>query len=167
VVSPAANTRLIVAISQDATGGRAITWSADFVGPTTEIATGANETSVFQFVALSDGKWYLASRPILGITGGAVSPAIYAGGSIYMAEYTLTAPTAEIVSPLSSPAAGAILAVYLTQDATGGRAITWSADFIGPTTEIATGANEVSVFNFVARSDGKWWLSALPILGVA
>jgi hypothetical protein len=167
VVSPGANTRLTVAISQDGTGGRAITWSADFVGPTTEIGTGAGETSVFQFVARSDGKWCLAARPLLGISGGAVSPAIHAGGAIYLADYTLTAASTEIVSPLSSPAAGAVLAVYLTQDATGGRAITWSADFVGPTTEIATGAGEISVFQFVARSDGNWWLSALPILGVA
>ena len=86
---------------------------------------------------------------------------------MYMAEYSLTVASTEIVSPLSSPAAGAVLTVCVTQDGTGGRAITWSADFIGPTTEIATGASEVSVFNFVARSGGKWWLSALPILGVA
>lgn len=167
VVTPVANTRLTVAVTQDGTGGRAITWSADFVGVTTEIATGAGETSVFQFVGRSDGKWYLAARPLLGITGAAVTPAIYAGGWQYMAEYALTEPSTEITSPDTSPAAGAVLAVYVTQDAVGGLAITWSADFVGPTTEIATGANEVSGFQFIARSDHKWWLAALPILGVA
>ena len=166
VVAPPANSRLTVIITQDGTGGWGITWSADFVGASPEIDLDPGMTSIFQFVARSDGKWWLAAEPLLGLTGDAVTPGIWAAGLVYLLEQTLTEASTEITSPQSSPAAGSILSVYLAQDGTGEWAITWSADFIGPGTEIATGANEVSVFQFVARG-GKWWLATLPALGVA
>ncbi len=166
-IAPVANTRLTVVIAQDATGGRAITWSADFRGAAVEIDTAPNTVSIFQFAARSDGKWWLASEPVLGVPGSPVTPGIYAGGGMHLLEQTLTTASTQINAPTTSPAANSRLALYLTQDASGGRAITWGPEFVGAAVEIDTAPNAVTVFQFIARADNKWWLSSLPVLGVS
>ncbi len=51
--------------------------------------------------------------------------------------------------------AGDILIVELTQDATGGRSVTWGSDFLGSPSPIATASGAVSHWTFVYAS-GKW-----------
>lgn len=86
-----------------------------------------------------------------------------ASGS-YLAEYSLTVATTNIASPTASPAVGDVLTVVMTQDATGGRLITWDA---GPPSfnlvtvnDLDERANWVTVANFRCLADGNWWLAA-------
>ena len=60
---------------------------------------------------------------------------------------------------------GEILTVCLTQDSSGGHSVTWPSNFkLAPKINDKT-ANTINIITFVARIDGKWWLSGLPILG--
>lgn len=76
---------------------------------------------------------------------------------------TLTQASTEMTWTTSTPKAGDRLTLSLTQDGTGGRAITWNAIFQDTTTEIPTGAGDKVVFNFVGKSDGKWWMCSPPL----
>lgn len=95
------------------------------------------------------------------------SAAVMPGGSAgLIVEYTLTAGTTNIASP-SAPTSGQALTVFLTQDATGGRQITWAAAYKMAGVDIDTTPSTVSVFSFVGRSSGtNWWLAAAPATGI-
>lgn len=75
---------------------------------------------------------------------------------------TLSAPTTVIASP-GTPATGETLVYELTQDATGGRQITWDSDF-DPSVPIGLNyaANAVTVFFFYGNS-GLWYLLSNPV----
>lgn len=57
--------RVAVIVTQDATGGRTITWAAKFKLVGTVINEGANKRTVFEFVAAADGNLYLVAPPHL------------------------------------------------------------------------------------------------------
>lgn len=102
--------------------------------------------------------WWLYFKR-LAAAGGSGS------GSTQVHEVALTAPTTAITSPVASPTEGDRLAVVITQDATGGRQITWSTEFATLTTvNIQTEPNKRSIFDFVARSDNLWWPVSAPFL---
>jgi hypothetical protein len=75
-------------------------------------------------------------------------------------EQTLTASTTNITTAVS-PRAGDLMTVRLTQDATGGRAITWASMFKLASTDIAGPATKVTVFQFVAGSDLNWYCTGV------
>lgn len=95
-----------------------------------------------------------------GNGGGAIlasggSSALSGGGSaaLFLA-VTLTAPSTEIASP-ATPSDGRVLFVSIDQDVTGGRQITWAADYASPTVNISTVASTRSIFQFIGQN-GKW-----------
>jgi len=79
---------------------------------------------------------------------------------------TLTAPTTAISTGLPTPKEGDILTVFVVQDGTGGRQITWSAEFVSTTTvDISTTPGAQNKFIFVARQNLLWSNVAVPLLG--
>ncbi len=87
------------------------------------------------------------------------------GGGGTVEEQTLSAASTEITTSTVA-AAGVRLTKVLTQDGTGGRAITWDTSiFVSPTVTLSTAAGAVNVFDFIGRSDGKFWLASPPMLG--
>lgn len=87
------------------------------------------------------------------------------GGAGVVEEHTLAAASTEITTGTAA-AAGIRLTKVIIQDGSGGRAITWdSAILVSPTVTLATAAGAVNIFEFVGRSDGKFWLCSPPILG--
>lgn len=88
------------------------------------------------------------------------------GGGSVVEEHTLAAASTAITTSTTA-AAGIRLTKVIIQDATGGRAITWdTAKFVSPTVTLSTAANAVNIFDFIGRSDGKFWLVSPPILGL-
>lgn len=97
--------------------------------------------------------------PKTGGAGGGGGPAHY------QSTFTLTTSSTVITSPVGSPAAKDQLSVILTQDATGGRQITWDVEFDPATTvNLATLALKNSRFHFIAEADNLWHLFAPPML---
>lgn len=87
------------------------------------------------------------------------------GGGSVVEEQTLATGSTEITTSTAA-AAGIRLTKVIIQDGSGGRAITWdAAKFVCPTTTLEVAANAVNLFDFVGRSDGKFWLASAPILG--
>lgn len=63
---------------------------------------------------------------------------------------------------------GAVVAVVLKQDGTGGRLVTWDAAvFKYASTEIGLVANSYSIYTFVGHSDGYLWMTGVPRVGVS
>jgi hypothetical protein len=58
---------LTVALTQDGTGSRAVTWGAGFVNPPT-VEPAAGTLTVAQFVGIA-GVWYLCGQPVVGLHG--------------------------------------------------------------------------------------------------
>lgn len=84
--------------------------------------------------------------------GGGVTPGI----SNLTSSFTLSQPTT-VLTPPSDPIDGQILIVFIRQDATGGREITWNSVFESSTpVDINTEADSVTIFTFVG-SNGFWW----------
>jgi hypothetical protein len=87
------------------------------------------------------------------------------GGSSYTASQTLTAASTNITWGGTAPNDGDRLTIFLTQDATGGRQITWDTIFVGATVNmIDVRASKMTIFNFVGKPDNNWHLSG-PVLG--
>jgi hypothetical protein len=89
------------------------------------------------------------------------------GASISTIDLTLTATT-NITSPIATLTPGMILAVRLTQDATGGHTITWDTIFRFPPAGLGTLAHTISTMIFVSFTDPvdsvvRWWLMAVPV----
>lgn len=64
-----------------------------------------------------------------------------------------------------TPAIGALLVVLLTQDATGGRAITWDVMFSGASFQIDGTALTISTFLFTGNGT-KWVMTGTPSTGM-
>lgn len=95
-----------------------------------------------------------------------VSNSAGGGGVTATIDLTLTANT-NITSP-TSPAPGDVLAVFITQNSTGGWTVTWDTIFRYPPTGLGTVASTISSMLFVARTDPadsvvRWWLMAPPV----
>src|SRR5579872_4247028 len=75
--------------------------------------------------ALFSKAWWLALNQVVGGLNQ-LQPASGSTGVFALEEFTLATP-ATVVTPATVPAVGAVLRVILTQDATGGRTITWAA----------------------------------------
>ena len=71
---------------------------------------------------------------------------------------TLTDASTKLISP-SVPVDGQTLTMIVVQDATGGRQITWTADFQGTVVDINVTASTSSIFQFVGKSS-KWVLTS-------
>ena len=90
-------------------------------------------------------------------------------GNTQILEVPLTTSTTNI-SQASATTEGVALIVFIYQDATGGRQITWDPNFRYTTVNIVTTAHTTSVFNYISRQDPtagtiQWYLTALPITG--
>lgn len=96
--------------------------------------------------------------------GAAVSPARQPGTIVQNVSLSSSLTTIE---PSETAVDGMSLTVFIEQDATGGRQVTWSSDFKLATVDIDTTPSTVSVFRFTGRSDKKWWLDSMPLLGMA
>ena len=86
------------------------------------------------------------------------------GSPSYVTEYTLTDPTTLITTAIL-PASGDQMTVVITQDATGGRQITWDTMFKMATVEIDTTADTISIFSFIGLSDTNWYCTGIPMTG--
>ncbi len=107
---------------------------------------------------------YVQPLPASGGGGGG-------GGSatVPIEEWLLTTATTAI-TPLTVPTVGALLILVITQDATGGRQITWGPTVKWAGVDIDTTATTVSVFHFFGRTDPssstvKWSLLSAPLTG--
>lgn len=90
------------------------------------------------------------------------------GGNVAEETYTLIINT--VITPITPPMIGAQLAVFIIQDATGGRQITWGSNVKWATVEIDTTALTVSLFRFLGRvdpTDGvtRWFCDSLVMTG--
>lgn len=85
-------------------------------------------------------------------------------------DWTLTSATT-LITASAPAAAGDLLFLFLIQDATGGRQITWDTNLKWATVNLAPIPDTVSCFSFVARvdpADGgalNWFCFSLPSLG--
>jgi hypothetical protein len=91
--------------------------------------------------------------------------------TVKIVEVQLTTATTNIVVP-SVSAEGVFLVVFVIQDATGGRLITWDTNFRYTTTNIDTTASKTSVFQFVSRIDPavgafQWFMINTPLTGAS
>lgn len=78
--------------------------------------------------------------------------------------HTLSA-SSTLITPSVTPApANGMLVIILKQDATGGRLVTWSSDFLIGPPELSTLANTYSCFIFGAIT-AKWLYLAPPMTG--
>ena len=73
--------------------------------------------------------------------------------NVYSVSYTLTASSTAISYPIQR--VNSLLFLTLTQDATGGRAVTYGSEFVNPVTTIST-VPSASTFQ-VFISDGTYW----------
>jgi len=146
-------------------------WTADFANLETIVHTKLN--SIIDNIKnwggnVNAGGHNLSNVGTLSFTGGG-----YVGSIGYLIDLTLTGATHEVAntdaSPaVTTPAEGSRLVVFLKQDGTGGRAITWSSGFeTGLSVEIDITINGITRLQFQARADNKWYLVAPPMLGVA
>lgn len=91
-----------------------------------------------------------------GAVGGSATSATAAVELIHSQEITLVDPST-VVGAAVAPSVGHALYVFLTQDGTGGREITWGADFASSTpTQVNGDALSVTRCHFIALSDSKW-----------
>ena len=82
-------------------------------------------------------------------------------------EQTLSAASTEITYA-GNIQRGSRVTVFLLQDGTGGRNITWDATkFKKATTVIGLAPNTYSIYSFVGHSDGYLWMDQPPRLGVS
>ena len=93
-----------------------------------------------------------SSAGVAGGIGGSGS----AAPTVTVNSYTLTAPVT-INDAVGSE--GALLWLVITQDATGGREVTWGANFAS-SPDIRMNAAEVTRLLFVAEGDSKWHLAS-------
>lgn len=96
-------------------------------------------------------------------------PSVTVPQTTVIEEFTLSAATTAIL-PTISPSSGVLLFIFLIQDATGGRQITWDSLVKWATVEIVTAANTVSLFQFLGRLDPvdsviRWFCTGLPMTG--
>ena len=162
VVPPAAaNGQLLgVILIQNSTGGNTVTWDAQSGEATTILFPPAanalpNGVTVALFLG-AGGYWWGLPYPAAGGGGGSGS-VVYSLDDSVSAAYNVSTTAPAWV-------AGALLTVRLLQDATGGWAVTWGADFkYAPV--LPTAANLESLCTFFGASSGVWELCAAPILG--
>lgn len=84
-------------------------------------------------------------------------------------EFTLTMATT-VITPATPPSENVPLVVFITQDATGGRQITWGANVKNAEINIRTTALTYSLFQFIGRVDPsdsvvKWFAEDIPLTG--
>lgn len=139
------------------------------VPPLAAAPTGARETAPAE--ALFTKTWWLAFSSLWAyvatLTPAAVSPA---AAAVTVVDITLTANTtltaANTVDPTLS-AIGALLGVFLRQDATGGWTIAWTGTvFRGGPGGLSTKLSTWTLVMFVCQEDPadniqKWWLQSL------
>lgn len=102
---------------------------------------------------------------VIALLGVEPSAPAVATPTSYVADVPLTLATTEITWEGVVPNRGDHLVLFVSQDAAGGRQITWnSAKYAYATTQIGTTPNCVNAFRFVAKSDGKWYMTGLPLL---
>ena len=98
----------------------------------------------------------------LSITAGAVTPVAAAEETQAV---TLTG-NITVNAPSGSPAAGDHLCLMFTQDATGGRTLTWNSAYkLGTIGTVLADASTYSTFRFV-YTGSAWRLTALPAIGL-
>jgi len=83
---------------------------------------------------------------------GGISPTPSATTWVISQNTTLSAATT-VISQASATVENQILFIFLTQDATGGRQITWDTNLKWAPVDIAPIASSVSLFQFVSRVD--------------
>jgi len=85
-----------------------------------------------------------------------VSPNPTPTGLANISQQSLTSPTTAISSGVTSPTDGQLLLVEISQDATGSRAITWSAEF-DPATTVNINPDPSTITRFTFIYYGALW----------
>lgn len=85
----------------------------------------------------------------------------------YLVDVTATGPTTINGPAATPPADGDTCTVRIKQDGTGGRVITWAAEFNTLGVELSTAPNTTSIVRFTWFSaDSKWVRSSLALTGL-
>jgi hypothetical protein len=144
--------------TQDATGGRTLTWGSGWVNKNWQPTSAANSTSVITWQYWG-GSWVIAAgtyaEPAGVITdtfAASYTPDTTTG---YTRAMTLTG--AITVNRPTLAVNGQVLTFIFTQDATGGRAVTWGAGWIEKSWQPAQAANAVSSVRWIYWA-GNWHL---------
>jgi hypothetical protein len=137
--------------------------SADALyGPTVQrqaLTTGAYPQSNGSIIEINP----VQPIPTGGAGAGPTPPTPPTPGQATILKVLLTAPT--LITTSAVPSDGSLLAVLVTQDATGHHSIGWNAIFKGAITAIPGTPNTTNVFWFVGVS-GSWWNMAMPVLQI-
>lgn len=99
---------------------------------------------------------FVGGTSTAGAVGGVGGSGSAAGSTLTVNTYTLTGPET-INDAVGSE--GSMLWLVITQDGTGGREVTWGANFDG-SPDIRMNASEVTRLLFVAEGDGLWHLAS-------
>ena len=98
------------------------------------------------------------------VSGSGSIPGGSGGSGTYVFEPAkLTAPLT-ISAPIAATA-GARLVVFVTQGA-GSYTISWGPEFVVLVGQASAIEDEITAFDFVGRSDGLWWQTGHPLLGL-
>ena len=135
-------------------------------GPSVEMAQDDSTPKTGRDRGLVTPPWMMFFTWVFQVLSGGVTPGT---GSVVVEDYpTLTADA--VILPVTPLAAGTLLKLFITEDATGGWKITWDASVKNAQTNIRTLANTYSVFELVGRVDPgdstlKWFASGTPLTG--
>jgi hypothetical protein len=127
----------------------------------TQIGTNAQRLALSTQSLPNGGLWYESDTGLTYTWKLANTTWTYVAGT-QIIDQTLTAPTT-----IAAPTTGARdLVVILRQDATGGRTITWGANFSATSASIDTTASTISVFLFVLSGAGLYVMVGQPTTGM-
>lgn len=148
-------TTMTMILTQDATGGRAITWGAGFV-VRWQPDLAANAVNIIHFVYDGTNWNQINPSPVAGSQNVAyaatIAPDPNVGSTVIVG--TLTGAITINVPAAGPYATGTTITYILTQDATGGRVVTWGTGFKEVLT-LNTTASKVTAISFVY--DGTNW----------
>lgn len=143
---PTAGEMLVVFVTQDLTGGWTISWNNQFRNAVVSADQDAGVMTQFFFIGRIDPsdttktvRWF------------------YQGMSPEILDQEITLVADLEIEPEFQPSENKLLAVNITQDSTGGHAITWDPNSFDPTssTVLLTGADTLTRMMFIGRLDSN------------
>lgn len=136
----------------------------DITGLVTALAAKADVSALAAYLQLAGGvlTGVTVSQPgALVYSGSTFTPVAQGAGSKNIWRGTLTQATT-VANPSGTPADGTVLRLELTQDGTGGYAVTWGSKYLGSDdlalAQPAAGASKRTVWNFEYDLAADKWL---------